>query len=218
MKKSIYYIILSLTFIGIPLFAFGILNSMVSLKYETENLTDCISLVSGADLCLTINVLKALTFLCIVSFIILLILRKRIIKNTEKTENHKSAERLNGIFDDILYQVSKGNSIEDQQNGIRHIELHQVKEWKSKFGFKFNIYGNDHFINNKPHFHFDNKQLGISCKMSFSGEIFECKGKKKVSRKTLKELNYFLSKPNVQDLITELWNDKNPKLKVKAST
>lgn len=31
---------------------------MVSLKYETENIDDCISLLQGQNLCLTITIMK----------------------------------------------------------------------------------------------------------------------------------------------------------------
>jgi hypothetical protein len=54
MRKVIYYILIGIFIIGIPLFAFGIVNTMVSIKYETADMGDCISSVSGADLCLTI--------------------------------------------------------------------------------------------------------------------------------------------------------------------
>ena len=67
--------------IGIPLFEFFAFNSMVSLKYETHELTDCISLVSGIDLCKTIKMFHFLAILCGLTFIGLLIYRKRIFKN-----------------------------------------------------------------------------------------------------------------------------------------
>ena len=218
MKKKTYNITLILTFIGILFFAFGVLNTKVSLKYETEDPNDCISNVTGTDLCKAINYLSGLTFFCGISFIGLLLFRKNLIGNNELAPNRNQSEKLEEIFDGIVYQISKGNSIEGLKDGKLYLELEQVKEWKSRFGYKFNIYGNDHFINNKPHFHFDNKQIGISCKMSFEGEIFGCKGNKQVSRKTMKELAYFLSKPNTQELLVSMWNDKNPELKVKAST
>jgi hypothetical protein len=56
---------------------------MVSLKYETNELTNCISLVSGIDLCKTI---KTFHFLAIVSGIIflgLIIFKKWILKTKE---------------------------------------------------------------------------------------------------------------------------------------
>ena len=90
MNKSFYLVFLIISFLGIPFFALGILNSMVSLKYETENLTDCISKVTGTDLCLTITVFKVLTVLSALSFVGLLIFKNRIVKrriNKDNAEN-----------------------------------------------------------------------------------------------------------------------------------
>ena len=39
-------------------------NSIVSLKYETRELTDCISLVSGIDLCKAIRTFHIVAILC----------------------------------------------------------------------------------------------------------------------------------------------------------
>ena len=79
-RKIIFYLLLGLSVLGIPVFTFGIINTMVSLKYETENPTDCISSVTGQDLCLTIQILKALIVACFVIIILLLAFRKRILK------------------------------------------------------------------------------------------------------------------------------------------
>ncbi|WP_047451729.1 hypothetical protein [Alistipes sp. ZOR0009] len=79
MRKAIYYILISIFIIGIPLFAFGIVNTMVSIKYETADMGDCISSVSGVDLCLTIKILKGLIAVCAVGLISLIIFRKKIL-------------------------------------------------------------------------------------------------------------------------------------------
>jgi len=81
-KKTIFYILIGLSVLGIPVFLFGIINTMVSLKYETENPTDCISLVTGQDLCFTIQVLKALIVACILTIILLLIFRKQLLSTS----------------------------------------------------------------------------------------------------------------------------------------
>ena len=52
---------------------------MVSLKYETENPTDCISSVTGQDLCLTINVFKGLILIFVIIIILLIVFRKRLL-------------------------------------------------------------------------------------------------------------------------------------------
>jgi hypothetical protein len=62
-------------------------NSMVSLKYETRELTDCISLVSGIDLCKAIRTFHILAIICGLTFIGILIFRKRILNQKRETEN-----------------------------------------------------------------------------------------------------------------------------------
>jgi hypothetical protein len=37
-------------------------------------------------------------------------------------------------------QLTKGNTIEGLKNGQRYIELHQVKEWKSKYCYQFHVF------------------------------------------------------------------------------
>jgi hypothetical protein len=80
MKKVIYFTLLAVSIIGIPFFAFGILNTEVSLKYETDNTTNCISFVTGKDLCLSIKVMRASLIICLLTMVILLSYRKRILK------------------------------------------------------------------------------------------------------------------------------------------
>lgn len=82
MRKKIYYVLLLISILGIPFFLFGIVNTMVSLKYETENPNECISLVSGQDLCLTIRILQSLVIICILFTILLLVLKRLILKQS----------------------------------------------------------------------------------------------------------------------------------------
>ncbi|URW80961.1 hypothetical protein [Xiashengella succiniciproducens] len=87
MRKTIFYIALILSGLGIPLNIFGILNTMVSLKYETDNPRDCISLVTGTDLCELITRMKIWILICVLLITILLIFRKRLLKtNNSKPE------------------------------------------------------------------------------------------------------------------------------------
>lgn len=51
---------------------------MVSLKYETVNPGDCISLVSGENLCRPLNIMKAIIIFFILSIAGLLTFKKRI--------------------------------------------------------------------------------------------------------------------------------------------
>jgi hypothetical protein len=148
-------------------------------------------------------------------FILLIILF--VVFHKRKLRKKKIVEfnDLSRSFDELKFQFEKGLTIESHKKGTRYFGLEKVKEWKSKFGYTFNIYGNDHFIENKPHFHFDHKEKGVSCKMSFDGEIFDSKGKNEIDKKALKELRYFLSMDRTQELIVSKWNEKNPKLKYK---
>lgn len=76
--------LLVLFLVGILLFEFMAFNSMVSLKYETKELTDCISLASGIDFCKTIKRFHFFAFICGLAFLWLLIYRKRILKSPTK--------------------------------------------------------------------------------------------------------------------------------------
>lgn len=53
---------------------------MVSLKYETKNITDCISNVSGENLCNTTRNLKIAFAICVMLLFALIYFRKRILK------------------------------------------------------------------------------------------------------------------------------------------
>ena len=79
-RKIFYNLSLTISIIGILIFSFGIINTSVSLKYETENINDCISTVSGENLCETIRNLKILVAICSLLTIILIYFRKKILK------------------------------------------------------------------------------------------------------------------------------------------
>jgi hypothetical protein len=122
-------------------------------------------------------------------------------------------EDLEFWFDDLLFQIAKGNTHEKLENNIRYEQFQQVGEWNLRFGFKFNIYPNDHLINDKPHFHFDHEAHDIFCKVDFTGIVLETTGSKEISKKVLKELIYFVSKPKIKSILVGMWNEKNPDLK-----
>jgi hypothetical protein len=123
--------------------------------------------------------------------------------------------KLDFLFDDLLFQTQRGRVTHEQlERGVRFDQFEQVREWRSKYGYKFNIYGNDHLIDNKPHFHFDHTAEGIKCKMDFDGNVLESSGTKEVPANILKELRYFLSKQVNKALVTEMWNLKNPSLTI----
>jgi hypothetical protein len=117
-------------------------------------------------------------------------------------------------LDEILFQLSKGNTIEGLKKGRMWMGFEQVKEWQSRFGFQFHIYSNDHLIDNKPHFHLRKSSEDIDCRFFFTGELFDCKGKGTVDKKIMNALIYLLSKPQLQARLIDFWNSKNPQLKI----
>lgn len=126
----------------------------------------------------------------------------------------KFEDKLNESFDYILHQLEKGNTIEGLKAGTVYMEFHQVKEWKSKYGYQFHVYSNDHLIDKKPHFHILKESDNIDCRFFFDGSIYDCKGQNKVEKKVFEALGYFLEdNSNIIKLIN-LWNTKNPNYKV----
>jgi hypothetical protein len=118
---------------------------------------------------------------------------------------------LDKLFDDLLFQTLRGKVTHEQlEQGIRFDQFEQVKSWKQNYGYRFNIYSNDHLIDGKKHFHFNNESENIFCKIDFNGNILETNNPDSVSSKILKELRYFLSKDNTRKLIEEMWDLKNP--------
>lgn len=116
------------------------------------------------------------------------------------------------IFDDLLTQIIKGNlTHEEIEKGIRYEEFQQVSEWKLKYGYKFNVYSNDHLINGKKHFHFDNKSDKVFAKFDFKGNLLESKGKP-IPSNIMKELMYFVKKESTQINLHKLWDEQNPTL------
>jgi len=126
----------------------------------------------------------------------------------------KHEEHLDESLDDILFQLSKGNTIERLAKGVRWESFQQVKEWKNRFGYQFHIYSNDHFIDNKPHFHLRKQSENIDCRFFFNGDLIDCKGKSQIEKKVFEALSYLLSKPQQQLRLNDFWNSKNPNLKV----
>lgn len=65
----------------IPIFYFGIINTQVSLKYETSNLGDCISNITNRNLCQDIKQNKILIVTDLVLVTVLLMFRRKIIRD-----------------------------------------------------------------------------------------------------------------------------------------
>lgn len=128
--------------------------------------------------------------------------------------NIEIENKLNQSLDEILFQLSKGNTIEGLKNGRLWMGFEQVKEWKSRFGFQFHIHSNDHLIEHKPHFHLKKPSENIDCRVFFDGTIYDCQGGNQIDKRTKEAIEYFLSNPNNQSLLLEFWNHKNPTQKV----
>ena len=86
-RKQLYFSLIIISILGILVAPFGIVNTMVSLKYETENIQDCVSNVSGENLCDTIRNLKIVFVLCVLLLIFLIYFRKKILKPKSTNEN-----------------------------------------------------------------------------------------------------------------------------------
>jgi len=86
-------------------------------------------------------------------------------------------ERLNEGLDYILNQLSHGNTIEGLKRGSFWMGFEQLKEWKLKFGYQFQVYSNDHLIDNKPHFHIVNQSEKIDCRFFLTVKLYTVKEK-----------------------------------------
>lgn len=120
--------------------------------------------------------------------------------------------QLNRGIDFILDQLEHGNTIDGLKKGRKWRSFEQVKEWQSKYGYKFHIYSNDHLIENKPHFHLIKKSEDVDCRFFFDGNLYDCKKENQIKKKVREALLYFLSKENNQNLLISYWNLKNPEL------
>ncbi len=96
MRKIVYFLLITISILGTLVLPYGIVNTMVSLKYETENIEDCVSNVSGENLCNTIRNLK-IVFVWFVSLLIFSIyFRKKILKpklNKEIKDYHNCRKK-----------------------------------------------------------------------------------------------------------------------------
>lgn len=81
MKKSVYQAIITMLILVIAVSVIGIVNTEISLKYETGNPKDCISLLTGRDLCLWIKNLKIIIIVCMIAASGLISFRYKIIRD-----------------------------------------------------------------------------------------------------------------------------------------
>ncbi len=81
MRKPVYTTIISLLILVILVSVFGVIYTQVSLKHETENPKDCISIITGRDLCLWVKSFKIIIIICLILTSGLISFRYKIIKN-----------------------------------------------------------------------------------------------------------------------------------------
>lgn len=74
MKKTIKTLLLILTLLAIPFNYYAAINTLVSIKYETD-LGECISKISGIDLCLQYDIFISITYSCAFLTLILFLIR-----------------------------------------------------------------------------------------------------------------------------------------------
>lgn len=60
LKKRHYYILLFINLAVLLISFYGMLNLAMAKKFELKNPTDCVSTISGQDLCIWQNVLYAI--------------------------------------------------------------------------------------------------------------------------------------------------------------
>jgi hypothetical protein len=92
MNKIVYYTLLIASLIAIPFFLYALLNTMVSLQYEIEGPNNCISGVSGQDLCFMFKLYAELVIFSFLGFVGLLVFRKKLIRQriTNSSEDNQT--------------------------------------------------------------------------------------------------------------------------------
>lgn len=75
-KKLVFFALFGILILGLILFSIAIIGTMISMKYEIIDPQDCISILTGKNLCLTMQILKVLIVLCILSLSLLVIFEK----------------------------------------------------------------------------------------------------------------------------------------------
>lgn len=81
MRRAVYHTIISILILVILVSVIGVINTYVSLKYETGNPKDCISVVTGRDLCLWMKTQKIIIIVCLILTSGLISFRYKIIKS-----------------------------------------------------------------------------------------------------------------------------------------
>jgi len=78
MKKNIYYLSQLILFVTLGFSCFGIVNTLVSMKYEADD--GCFSGITGENLCLQKAIWTALCVFILVLMIVLVFYKKKIVR------------------------------------------------------------------------------------------------------------------------------------------
>ena len=79
MKKPIFILIIILFILAIPYCYYCAIDTLVSLKYETE-INECISEITSMDLCFQYDIFMGLTYFFGLILVIFLLFNKKIVK------------------------------------------------------------------------------------------------------------------------------------------
>jgi len=83
MKVKHYRILIIVLFIIAFLFGLAMVNTMVSLKYETNFDNECVSTISGDNLCNSLKITKYIFYIDLAVIYLLLLFQEKIIKKTD---------------------------------------------------------------------------------------------------------------------------------------
>ena len=81
MRRAVYHAIISILILVILVSVIGVVNTYVSLKYETGNPKDCISVVTGRDLCLWMKTQKIIIIACLIVVTGMVSFRNKLVKS-----------------------------------------------------------------------------------------------------------------------------------------
>ncbi len=85
--KKLVNILIVILFVAFLVFAFGVVNTMVSLKYETDSSNECISAITGINLCDSIKFDKIAALVAFLLAITILCYKMLFMKNKEEPVN-----------------------------------------------------------------------------------------------------------------------------------
>jgi hypothetical protein len=91
---------------------------------------------------------------------------------------------------------------------LQYQELDRIQSRGDKFGYAIYVYGNEHLIEGKKHFHLIHKAENIDCRFDFDGNILDEKEGEKINKKIKKLIKEYCSLD--KEKLENIWNKKNP--------